>query len=161
VLVSVGVNGKTGWQRGPDGQTGQYAVVDITGNALATVDFERWREPELILLKAADKAARLTTAPDENLDGRPCSVVVLRAPFGDVSVSLFIDKKTKLIGRMSYSDGGNAESDDFADYRDVAGIKLAYKRVSSGAGRATKLEVKTFEVDPKLDATAFDKPSVN
>jgi zinc protease len=160
-VVSVGLSGASGWQRGPDPKTGKDTVAEIAGIGLATADFERWREPELILLKASDKGAKLTTAPDENLDGKPCSVVVLRAPFGDVSVSLFIDKKTKLIGRMSYSDGGSAESDSFADYRDVAGIKLAFKRVSSGGGRSTQLEVKTFEVDPKLDATVFDKPSVN
>jgi len=159
VLVSVGVNGKSGWQRGPDGKTGEYAVVDITGPALATVDFERWREPELILLKAADPAAKLTPLADENVNDKPCSVVKLRSPFGDVDVTLYIDKKTRLVSRMSYTDGGNTETDDFADYRDVSGIKVAHKRTTNGGGRSTTLDIKTVELDPKVSPNTFDKPA--
>jgi zinc protease len=159
VLVSVGVNGKSGWQRGPDGQTGQYAVVEITGNALATIDFERWREPELILLKAIEPQAKLTPLADDTVDGKPCAVVKLRSPFTDVDVELYIDKKTKLITRMSFSDGGNVESDDFSDYRDVGGLKIAYKRSTNGGGRSTQLELKAVDLDPKVDPTIFDKPA--
>lgn len=159
VLVSVGVNGATGWQRGPDGKTGAYAVVDITGAALATVEFERWREPELILLKAADPKARLSLVADDTVDGKPCSVLRLRAPIGEVDVDLYIEKKTKLIARISFSDGGNVESDDFGDYRDVGGIKFAYKRSTSGGGRSTSLELKSVEVDPKVDPSLFAKPA--
>jgi hypothetical protein len=159
VLVSVGVNGKAGWQRGPDGPSGAYAVVDITGNALATVDFERWREPELILLKAADPAVKLTPLADDTVDGKPCSVIKLRSPFGDVDISLFIDKKTRLVSRMSYSDGGNTETDEFTDYRDAGGIKVAYKRTTNGGGRSTSLELKAVEFDPVVAATLFDKPA--
>jgi zinc protease len=159
VLVSVGVSGKTGWQRGPDGQTGNYAVLEITGNALATIDFERWREPELILLKAAEPDAKLTPLADDTIDGKPCSVVKLRSPFGDVDVTLYIDKKTKLISRMSYSDGGNTENDDFSDYREVGGLKIAYKRTTNGGGRSTSLDLKAVELDPRVDPTLFDKPA--
>ena len=159
VLVSVAVSGKTGWQRGPDGATGNYAVVEITGPALATVDFERWREPELILLKAADPKAVLTPLADDTVDGKPCSVIKQRSPFGDVDVTLYIDKKTKLISRMSYSDGGNTETDDFTDYRDAAGLKVAYKRSTNGGGRSTTLDLKGFELDPKIEPTLFDKPA--
>ena len=159
VVVSIGVSGETGWQRGPDPKTNEYVVADITGGGLASVDFERWREPELILLKAADPAAKLSPAPDETIDGKPHAVVRLRSPFAEVDLTLYIDKKTKLIGRMSYSDGGNAESDDFTDYRDVGGLKFAYKRTSTGAGRSTALELKTVEIDPKIDPAVFAKPA--
>lgn len=159
VLVSVAVSGKSGWQRGPDGQTGKYAVLEITGNALATIDFERWREPELILLKAAEPDAKLTPLADETVDGKPCAVVKLRSPFTDVDVTLYIDKKTKLVSRMTYSDGGNTENDDFSDYRDVAGLKVAYKRTTNGGGRSTALDLKAVELDPKIDPTLFDKPA--
>jgi zinc protease len=78
VVVSVGLSGATGWQRGTDPKTGQDIVADIKGVGLATADFERWREPELILLKAADPAAKLTPLADENVNDKPCSVVKLR-----------------------------------------------------------------------------------
>jgi predicted Zn-dependent peptidase len=159
IVVSVGLSGKVGWQRGPDGQTGKDAVTEITGPALATVDFERWREPELILLKAGDPQAKLAPRADESVDGKPCAVVVLRSPFGGVDVTLYIDKKTKLVSRMSYSDGGNTETDDFSDYRDVGGLKVAYKRSTNGGGRSTSLDLKSLELEPKIDPTLFDKPA--
>ena len=159
VVVSIGVAGASGWQRGPDPKTNDYVVVDITGGAMASADFERWREPELILLKAADPAAKLSPAPDETIDGKPHAVVRLASPLPEVDVTLYIDKKTKMVGRMSYSDGGNAENDDFSDYRDVGGVKFAYKRTSVGAGRSTALDLKSVELDPKIDASIFAKPA--
>jgi hypothetical protein len=159
VVVSVGLSGQTGWQRGPDPKTGSYAVIDVTDAALQTLSFERWREPELILLKAAETGAKLTPLPDDTVDGKPCSVVKLRSPFGEVEVSVYIDKKTKLVARMSYTDGGNTENDDFSDYRDVSGVKIAHKRSSSGGGRTTALELKTVEFDAKIDPTVFNKPA--
>jgi predicted Zn-dependent peptidase len=159
ITVTVGVSGQTGWQRAPDAKTNDYAVVEVTGNGLQTMNFERWREPELILLKAAEPGAKLTPVPDETVDGKPCSVVRLRSPFGEVDVTLYLDKKTKLIARMSYSDGGNTENDDFSDYRDVSGVKFAFKRSSSGGGRSTALELKSVEVDPQVDPKIFDKPA--
>ena len=158
VEVNVGVANRAGWQRGPDPKTGAYAVVDITGDALQDIDFERWREPELILLKAADPAARVSTGADETIDGKPYTVVNLGSPYG-VTVAIYLDKQTKLVRRMSYNDGKNSETDDLQDYRDVNGIKLAYKRMSAGQGRSTSLDVKTLEVDPKVDDALFTKPS--
>jgi len=159
VVVSIGVSGEAGWQRGPDPKNGAYVVADITGSGLATIDFERWREPELILLKASQPTAKLTPVADETIEGRPHAVIKLRAPVGDVEVTMYIDKKTKLITRMSYSDSGSMETDDFADYRDVGGLKIAHKRTSGGSGRSTTLEVKTVELDPKVDLAVFAKPA--
>ena len=159
IVVSVGASGQTGWQRGPDPKTNAYIVDDITGDALTTLAFERWRDPELILLKAADPKAKLTPAPDETIDGKAYAVVKLRSPFGDLDVSLYIDKQTKLVGRMSYPDGGNVENDDFADYRDVGGLKFAYKRTTASVDRSTVLEIKTVELDPEVDPAVFAKPA--
>jgi predicted Zn-dependent peptidase len=157
-VVSIVVAGKSGWQRAPDGRGG-YGLVDINGPAMATADFERWREPELILLKAAEPDAKLAPMPDETVDGKPCTVVKLRSPLPGVDVELYFDKKTKLISRMIYSDGGSTETDDFADYRDASGLKVAYKRVTNGSGRSTTLDIKSVELDPKIEPTLFDKPA--
>jgi zinc protease len=157
-VVSIVVAGKSGWQRAPDGHGG-YALVDITGPALATADFERWREPELILLKAAEPDAKLTPLPDETVDGKPCAVVKLRSPLPGVDVELYLDKKTKLISRMIYSDAGSTETDEFSDYHDASGLKVAYKRTTNGGGRSTALDIKSVELDPRIEPTLFDKPA--
>jgi zinc protease len=159
VVISIGVVAQTGWQRGPDPKTNDYAISDITGAALQTINFERWREPELILIKASEPDAKLSPAPDETIDGKSYTVLKLRAPFADVDVSLYFDKKTKMVARMSYTDGGATEIDDYSDYRDVGGVKFAFKRTSSGDGRATALEVKSIEIDPTIDPAVFNKPA--
>ena len=161
VKVVIGVNGKAGWQIGPDPKTGQSVIADIAGSDVAAIDFERWREPELLLLKAADPASKLTPLPDDTLDGKPQTVISLESPFG-IAIVLYLDKKTKLLTRVSYTDAGNAESDDFADYRDVKGIKVAFKRKSGGTGknsRSTDLDVKSVDIDPTIDPKVFDRPA--
>jgi hypothetical protein len=161
VKVIIGVVGKSGWQIGPDPQTGAPVIGDIGGSDVVALDFERWREPELLLLKAADPAAQITPQPDELIDGKPQTVMSLKSPFG-IQLKLFVDKKTKLLSRVSYDEGGNAEVDDFSDYKDVSGIKVAFKRKSIGSGkeaRSTDLVVKTVEIDPAVDSKIFDKPA--
>jgi predicted Zn-dependent peptidase len=158
VKVMIAIDGKKGWQLAPD-KTGQkMALTDIGPAEAASIDFERWREPELILLKAADPAAKLTTAPDETIDGKPHVVVKVRSPF-KVDISLYLDKKTKLLSRMSFNEGGQAQTDDFGDYKDIKGVKFAHKRNSQASdGRTTKLELKTVVLDPPLDPKLFVKP---
>ena len=86
-------------------------------------------------------------------------MIKLRSPFGSIDVTLYIDKKTKLLSRMTFGDGGSIENDDFSDYRDVGGLKIAYKRSTNGGGRSTTLDLKAVDLDPKVDPTLFDKPA--
>ena len=157
VKVIVAVDGRKGWQLAPDPSGQKMQLTDIGPADIASIDFERWREPELILLRAAEPGARISTAPDEMLDGKPHVVVTLRSPF-KVDVSLYLDKKTKLVSRMAYSEGGQNETDDFGDYKEISGLKIAHKRHSTGGGRTTKLELKSVELNPKWDPKLFDKP---
>jgi hypothetical protein len=136
-------------------------IAEIGGSDVQAIDFERWREPELLLLKAAEPAAQITPQPDESIDGKPQTVMSLKSPFG-IELKLFIDKKTKLLSRVSYNEGGNSEIDDFTEYKDVSGIKVAFKRKSAGTGkdgRSTDLVVKSVEIDPTVDSKIFDKPA--
>jgi zinc protease len=161
--VIVSATGNTGWQSQPD-EKGKSQVVDLRPQDMGTVDFERWREPEFILLKASAPDAKLAPAPDETIDGKPQSVVKIASPVADLDVALYIDKKTKLLTRMAYNDVDakghkHTQTDDFADYRDVKGVKVAYKRLSTTEGRVTSLELNKVELDAKLDASAFAKPA--
>jgi zinc protease len=158
VKVVVAVSGKTGWQIAPDASGAKLQLVDIKPEEIVTIDFERWREPELILLRALDPKTRLVTGADDTINGAPQSVVRLRSPF-DVDVTLYLDKKTKLLTRLSFNEGGTTQVQDFSDYKVVNGIKIAHKHQSSGGGRLTTLELKTVELDPKWEAKVFEKPA--
>jgi len=155
--VTVGVDGKTGWQRAPT-QSGQMQVVPIQGKDIDQALFEAWREPELLLLKANDPAAKITPAKEEPLDGKPHAVVTLASPYGP-ELSLYIDKKTKLISRITFSEAGVTQVEEMSDYKDVGGIKVAHKRKSTGQGRITELEIKKVEWDPKVDSSIFKMPA--
>jgi hypothetical protein len=155
--VTVGIDGKTGWQRAPT-QSGQMQVVPIQGKDIDQALFEAWREPELLLLKATDPAAKITPAKEETLDGKPQAVVSVGSPYGP-EVSLYIDKKTKLISRITFSETGVTQIEEYADYKDVGGIKVAHKRKSTGQGRITELDIKKVEWDPKVDPSIFKMPA--
>lgn len=92
------------------------------------------------------------------IDNHRYSVVKFRAPFGEVDVSLYINKRTKLMDRISYYDGSKTQSDDFADYREVEGVRVAYKNTRRTGSRTSMFEVKSIEIDPEVDSTVFDKP---
>jgi len=156
VKVIYAFDADKGWTVAPDQKTGKPTLQDAKPDQ--TIEFERWREPDLILLRAADPKAKLSTAPDATIDGKAHSVVKLRSPFG-IEVSIYIDKKTKLIRRMTYAEAGETESEDFTDYKDDGGIKVAHKHDTTGPGRATKLEVKSIEWNLKVDPKLWDKPA--
>ena len=164
IKITVAVNGRTGWQQQPNPQTEKVELTEMTEQDLATVDFERWREPDLILAKATAPNAVIKPAPDDSIDGKPQAVVKLGTPFDALDVAVYIDKKTKLVTRMAYTDRDpqgrlHTQTDDFSDYRDVNGLQVAFKRVSSSEGRMTTLEVTKVDTDPKVDDSLFVKPS--
>ena len=155
--VLVGVDGKAGWQQAPT-QSGGSQLVEFKGKEIDQAQFEAWREPELILLKATDKDAKVAPAQDDAIGGKPHAVVRLTSPFGP-EITLFIDKKTKLVSRITFDDHGVVQTEEFSDYKDVGGIKVAHKRSSTGQGRLTELEVAKVEWDPKIDPAIFKKPA--
>jgi zinc protease len=150
---SVGIDGKVGWQRGPNDK-GELQTVDIPATELSAVEADRWRDPELILLRHREQGTIVTPLPD--VDGL-AGVRVARAD-NALWVDIYIDKKTKLVGRMEYKDQGTKLVDEFTDYRDVNGVKIAHKRSSHGGPRASTYELTKVEIDGKVDPAIFAKP---
>jgi zinc protease len=157
--VQVAITAKSGWEIAPSPKTGNPdPPFDLTGNDLASAQFEAWRDPELILLKATDPATKVTPMPDDTIDGKPVTVIRIGSPFS-LDVIMFIDQKTKLITRMMYADQGQGQTDDFADYRDVGGVKIAFKRKTNSMGRITAITLDKVDLAAKLDPKLFDKPA--
>ncbi|HEY1811239.1 MAG TPA: pitrilysin family protein [Kofleriaceae bacterium] len=156
--VDVAVSGKTGWELAPNQKTAESELFDLAGNDMVAAQFEAWREPELILEKAIDPAAKVVPMPDDTIDDKPQAVVKMASPFG-LDVVLFIDRKTKLVTRVTYSSEGQSETDDFGDYKDVGGVKVAFKRVSATTGRVTALTMDKIDLAAKIDPKLFDKPT--
>lgn len=150
--IQIGVDGAVGWQRSPEG------LQDIPSEDLASVAFERWREPELVLLEARAPQVTLRPAPDLDIDGKAHTALTISTPFG-IDLVLAFDPQTMLLRRMSYTIAGEQNVDDFTAYRDVAGLKIAHQRVSTAGGRITTLELDKVQVNPKIDPAIFKKPA--
>lgn len=150
--IQIGIDGDSGWQRSPEG------LQDIPAEAISSVEFERWREPELVLLEAKAEGVNLAPAPDVVIDGRPHVVLRVLSQIG-IELTLAFDKQTMLLRRMSYTIANEANVDDFTGYREVDGVKVSHKRVSTAGGRATTIELSKVQLNPPVDATVFKKPA--
>jgi zinc protease len=157
-VFQVGIDGKVGWQKGPD-QDGNVQTVDIPESELGSVEADRWRDPELILLRHLEKGATVAPLPDVDIDKRTHAVIRLTNAAGTLAVDLYIDKETKLLGRMSYKDQGVVLTDDFGDYKEIKGIKVAHQRASRGGSRSSVYEITSVEFDGKVDSAVFKKPA--
>jgi hypothetical protein len=155
--IAIAVDGKTGWQQQPD-QQGNVHTMEFKDEDIQQAQFETWREPELILLHATEKDAKIAPAKDDTIDGKPQAAIKVTSPYGP-EVTLYIDKKTKLISRVTSEDRGQQQTEDYSDYKDVAGIKVAHKRASSGQGQIRDLTLTKVEWDPKIDSAIFKKPA--
>ncbi len=152
-VVAIGIDGNKGWNQEPD------RLVDMPPEAFAAVAFERWRDPELILLRHLDKGVVIAPLSDDKIAGRGHAVVRLTSPMG-VNVTLFIDRESKMISRISFEEGGAISVDDFENYKAVNGIMIAHTRTSTAPGRTTKVKLTSIEFDPTIDPAVFAKPGV-
>lgn len=76
----------------------------------------------------------------------------------------FVDPQNGRIVRTSYKTSGMqgpaTQVVDYTDWKDVDGIPVAFKRSISMNGEASgSLDLKTFEVNPKVDPSVFEKPA--
>ena len=77
-----------------------------------------------------------------------------------VNVTIFIDRESKMISRISFEEGGSISVDDFENYKAVNGIMVAHTRTSTAPGRTTKVKLTSIEFDPTIDPKVFTKPVV-
>jgi len=83
---------------------------------------------------------------------------------GGVSVRWALDPQTGRLLRASYqamgSHGPAQRTVDFSDWRAVDGLTLAFKRVVTENGQpAATEEIKTYQINPPVDAKMFEKPA--
>lgn len=152
--ISFALDGAAGgWTRSPGG------LEDLPAAQLPELARQRWVDPELVLLRHREPGARVTALPAEKVDGKVLDVVQVTSADGAHTTRLYLDPATKLLVAQRYASGGGAETvERFDDYREVAGIRIAHRRVSSAAGEVSDITVDKVEVDPAIDRATFAKP---
>ncbi|MCE9572163.1 MAG: insulinase family protein [Deltaproteobacteria bacterium] len=153
IQVAYAVAKGAGWQKSPQG------VADVPAEQLDQLDHQRWTDPEFVLLRHLEKGAVVRALPDQTDKGVAYALVNITSADGAHTVTLFIDKKTKLIKQLAYPDQGDVSFDMFDDYKDVGGIKIAHKRASKNGAEELSLTVDKIELNPAMDAALFARPA--
>lgn len=145
--------GKGGWTRSPGG------VEDLPAAQRPELERQRWVDPELVLLRHRAPGAKVALLPAEKLDGKAADVVQVTSADGKHSTKLYFDPASKMLIAQRYPSGAGETYERFSDYKDVGGIKIAHKRVSTAAGEKSDLTVGKVELDPAIPADTFAKPA--
>ena len=150
---------------------GEYWVHDAPGSARSltpTVGEELrgnvQRDAVAMLLALADGKLTAVRRPDVTEGGRTLAVIEVKGPVMR-PVTVMIDPDTALIVRdRFFSPGAGPQGatieETFSDYRDVQGLKVAFKATVSRDGTPLVERVlRSFDINPTLAATLFTKPS--
>jgi len=154
-VITVVHDGK-GWSQQP-GQGGPN-IDDMEAAALVDAKQQIWRDSEFILLRALDPGTKLRPLGEQKVDGTAYDVVQVTREDGKVSVQLFLDAKTRMLGQMTYLEGGEEAVEAFGDYKKVSGIAVAHTRTSKSPQGNFDTVLKTVKFNAKVPDSAFAKP---
>lgn len=150
--IEMALAGASGWQKTPDG------VAALPAAEVADLAADRWREPELLLLRHKEAGTRVVPLPDERINNVPHGVVRLEAAQG--SITLYINKKTLLVTRAAYPTGdGTLTVDEMSDYQAVDGILVAHRRKGTVGDRVTDYHVTEARFNQPIDEAIFRMPT--
>ncbi len=156
VEITTAVGPKAGWTR--QSAMGREQVQELEASDLEDAAVQMWRDSELVLLRYRDKGATVRPLPDETVDGKAYDVVLVTHPNGKHTVTLYINKKTKMLDRMTYTEAGESAVENFSDYKPTKGIKFAQRRHSKGPSGVFDSSIDKVEVDVNVPDSAFAKP---
>jgi len=117
-----------------------------------------------LLLALADGRVAAKRIADVVEEGRALAAIEIALP-GSTPLTLMFDPVTALIVKTRYevtgaSDGSLAVEEEYSDYRDVRGLKVAFKmRLRREGAPAVDRIVRSFDFNVPLDAALFTKPS--
>jgi hypothetical protein len=114
-----------------------------------------------LLLGIAEGRMTASRAPDVVESGRPMPALEVQAPEMR-AVTLVLDPESALVFKQRYITGDDplAIEETYSDYRDVDGIKVAFRTVLSGAGVPTvERVVRSFRYNVPVDPALFTRPS--
>jgi predicted Zn-dependent peptidase len=154
-IVTV-LDGTSGWGRRPDDQTGTIELSDMGPEEVTEARKQMWRDGDFILLRAKDEGTQLRPLASETIDGVEYDVVEVAAKGS--SVKLYIDAKSRLLGRMAYLDGGEEALELFSSYKSVDGISVAHKRKTTASMGKLESTVTSVSFDEAVKDAVFAKP---
>ena len=152
-------DGRMGWIAGPATER-PVTLLDLTGGDLAgaKLDVALWFPAQI---KQALTQWRPASAAV--IDGREMQMIQGSADGGRTPVNLYFDAKSGLLARVvRYADspvGLNATQIDYADYHDVAGVKMPYRLTVTWLDGKAITTLTEIQPNAPIDAAKFSKPT--
>lgn len=147
------LSGDKGWNKQP----GQ-GVVALPPDAIAELKRQIWRDHEFVLLRHKDKGTRVEPLGEKTVEGRTYDVVRVTRADGEVSTTLYVDKKTSMVGIMTYTDQGMEWTERYDDYKAVSGLQIAHRRYTKSDEAVIELQVSSVTLNDSIDASVFSEP---
>jgi photosynthetic reaction center cytochrome c subunit len=149
-------SGRNGWVKSPRSLLGQY---ELTGSEL---DGLRLDAQLAFPGQIKQVLTNLRVGNPDDLNGR--EVVVLQGTSQKgILVTLYFDKQTGLLSRMvRYSKspvGRIPTQSDYADYRDVGGIKFPFKYTYAWLDGKDSFQLTDVKTNVPVDAAKFNRPA--
>jgi len=148
-------DGRTGWIRTPRGLLGEY---EVTGTGL---DGTRFDAQMAFPGQIKTLFTNWRVGQMESLGDRDFNIVQGGTARG-LLVTLYFDTKTSLLSRMiiyTSSPIGRAPTQvDFADYRDVGGIKFPFEQTFLWLDGRWTAKITSVKTNVAIDAAKFGKP---
>jgi photosynthetic reaction center cytochrome c subunit len=150
-------DGKIGWVTTPRALLGEY---EVTGSELDGLKMDAQLSfPGQI----KQVLTNLRVGYDESIDGKTVQVVQGTGPRG-LLATLYFDKQSGLLVRLlrySRSPIGRIPTQvDYADYRDVNGIKFPFKYKFSWLDGRDNYQITDVKTNVPIDESRFGKPSL-
>jgi hypothetical protein len=149
-------NGKSGWIKSPRGLLGDY---EVTG---AELDGERLDAQLSFPGQIKTVLRNWKVGVPDAINGEDVDVVQGVGPRG-LMATLYFDRKTSYLVRVvrySPSPIGRVPTQmDFADYRDVSGIKFPFQYTFSWLDGKDSFKLTDVKVNVPVDASKFNKPA--
>jgi hypothetical protein len=114
-----------------------------------------WRDQDLLLLHAQDPGVKLRPLAQINEKGHVLDVVLLISPDNSSVSTLFFDAKEHLLVRQAFKDSGGDNVEEYGDYRDVGGLKLAFLIGERHAEETMILKFDKITLNTNPDAKLF------
>ena len=151
-------DGRAGWIAGPATER-PVALLDLTGGDLAgaKLDAALWFPTHI-----KQALTQWRPASSVAIDGRDMQMIQ-GSTDGRYPVNLYFETKSGLLARVvRYADspvGLNPTQIDYADYRDVAGVRMPYRMTVTWLDGKANTMLSEIQPNVPIDAARFTKPA--
>lgn len=152
--IETGYNGRSGWSRNSrDGLQTLTGKASIDHVAMALYRNNLW-------LRYKDEKSKITAGGTSRINGKTANGVIFSTQKG-VVIKLYFDAATGLPLRdeMPVSDG--VEIRDYADYRDVGGVKQAFSNRLTIGEQIFEIQFDDIRNNQRIDAAEFNFPLIS